>query len=140
MGMLSDFEVVDGIYIVHGDHKLDLHNEFDFQEVRYSVAERSASLRWRRGSGDWVRRDIPTSLCIEFDGVKEFRFVSRDSEMPFTEDDCLSTMGFLTDEPWSQGNVLLTSDPERDWLTAFAFQSGAVIALRAERATARIGL
>jgi hypothetical protein len=27
-----------------------------------------------------------------------------------------------------------------DWLTAFEFQSGAVIALRAERATARIGI
>jgi hypothetical protein len=140
MGMLSDFEVVDGIYIVQGDRKLDLHNEFDFQEVRYSVAERSVSLRWRRGSGDWVRGDIPTTLCIEFDGVKEFRFVSRDSKMPFTEDDCLSAMGYLTDEAWSKGNILLKSDAERDWLTAFKFQSGAVIALRAERATARIGL
>jgi hypothetical protein len=137
--MTSDFEVVDGIYVVQGDHKLDLHNNFDFQEVRYSVAERSASLWWRRGSGDWVRRDLPATLSIEFEGVKEFRVVGRDPEMPFTEDDCLSTMGFLTDEPWSKGNILLTADPERDWLTAFEFQSGAVIALRAERATARIG-
>jgi hypothetical protein len=135
----SDFEVVDGIYVVQGDHKLDLHNNFDFQEVRYSVAERSASLWWRRGSGDWVRRDLPATLSIEFEGVKEFRVVGRDPEMPFTEDDCLSTMGYLTDEPWSKGNILLTADPERDWLTAFEFQSGAVIALRAERATARIG-
>ena len=138
--MLSDFEVVDGIYVAQGDHKLDLHNEFDFQEVRYSVAERSASLRWRRGPGDWVRRDLPATLCIEFDGVKEFRFLSRDSKMPFTEDDCLSAMGYLTDEAWSEGRILLTSDPEREWLTAFKFQSGAVIAVRAERATARIGL
>jgi len=138
--MTSDFQVVGGIYVVQGDHKLDLHNEFDFQEVRYSVAERSASLLWRRGTGDWVRRDLPASLSIEFEGVKEFRVVSRDPEMPFTEDDCLSTMGYLTDEPWSKGNILLTADPERDWLTAFEFQSGAVIALRAERATARIGL
>jgi len=138
--VISDFEVEGSIYVVQGDHKLDLHNDFDFQEVRYSVAERSVSLRWRRGSGDWVRRDIPTTLCIEFDGVKEFRFVSRDSKMPFTEDDCLSAMGYLTDEALSEGRILLTSDPERDWLTAFKFQSGAVIALRADRATARIGL
>ncbi|HEX9128373.1 MAG TPA: hypothetical protein VF850_04355 [Gemmatimonadaceae bacterium] len=87
-----------------------------------------------------MRRDLPTTLCIEFDGVNEFRFVSRDSEMPFTEDDCLSTMGFLTDDPRSAGTILLTSEPEGHWLTAFKFQSGAVIALRAERATARISL
>ena len=138
--MMSDFEVVDKIYVVQGDHKLDLHNDFDFQEVQYSVAQRSASLRWRRGSGDWVRRDLPPTLHIQFDGVKEFRFLSRDSKMPFTEDDCLSAMGYLTDEAWSEGRILLTSDPEREWLTAFKFQSGAVIALRAERAIARIGL
>ena len=48
-------------------------------------------------------------------------------------------MGYLTDEAWSKGNVVETKKPEPDWLTAFAFQSGAVIAVRAERATAQIG-
>jgi hypothetical protein len=137
--MTSDFEVGHGIYIVQGNYKLDLHNNFAFLEVQYSVADRKASLYWRRRSDNWVPPESPAMLSITFEEVKEFRFLRRDPEMPFTEDDCLSTMGYLTDEPWSQGHVLLTADPERDWLTAFEFQSGAVIALRADRASARIG-
>jgi hypothetical protein len=137
--MTSDFEMVDGIYIVQGSYQLDLHNNFAFLEVQYSVADRSASLHWRRRPDDWVPANTPEMLSITFAEVKEFRFMGRDPEMPLTEDDCLSTLGYLTDEPWSQGRVLEAADPQPHWLTAFAFQSGAVIALRADRANARIG-
>jgi hypothetical protein len=135
----SDFEVAHGIYIVQGQYRLDLHNNFAFQEVQYSVADRRASLLWRRRADGWVPANTPAMLSITFEGVKEFRFVRRDPEMPFTEDDCVSAIGYLTDEPWSQGNILLEADPNADWLTAFEFQSEAVIALRADRANARIG-
>ena len=138
--MTSDFTVAGGIYLVQGSHELDLHNDFAFQDVRYSVAERTASLRWTRLTAAWVRPTTPAAVCITFEGVSEFRFAPRDPAMPFTEDDCVSTMGYLTDEPWSKGEVLISDEPERNWLTALEFQSGAVIALRADRATARITL
>ena len=137
--MTSDFEVADGIYIVQGKYQLDLHNNFAFQEVSYSVAERRASLLWRRRPDGWVPPNTPAMLSIIFEGVKEFRFMRRDPGMPFTEDDCVSAIGYLTDESWSHGDVLLEADPKSDWLTAIEFQSEAVIALRADRATARIG-
>jgi len=137
--MISDFEAADGIYIVQGKHQLDLHNNFAFEEVRYSVVDRTVSLRWTRRPEDWVPPDSPATIRLTFEGVLEFRFVGRDPKMPITEDDCLHTMGYLTDEAWSKGNVVETKKPEPDWLTAFAFQSGAVIAVRAERATAQIG-
>ena len=137
--MTSDFEVADGIYIVQGKHQLDVHNNFAFQELRYSVAERRAALLWKRRPDPWVPTNTPAMLSIIFEEVKEFRFVRRDPEMPFTEDDCVSAIGYLTDESWSKGAILLGANPEPHWLTAIEFQSGAVIALRADRATARIG-
>jgi hypothetical protein len=137
--MTSDFEVVDGIYIVKGNYQLDLHNNFAFVEVRYSVAHCKASLHWSRRPDNWVPPNTPAMLSITFEGVKEFRFLRRDPAMPLTEDDCVSTLGYLTDEPWSEGRVIEAADPRSDWLTAFGFQSGAVIALRADRASARIG-
>lgn len=136
--MTSDFTVDGGIYVVQGTHELDLHNDFAFEDVRYSVAERTATLRWSRRTAAWVRPKTPAAVSITFEGVSEVRFAPRDPAMPFTEDDCISTMGYLTDEPWSKGEVLISDEPGRDWLTAFEFQSGAVIALRAERAVARI--
>ena len=43
-----DFNIKLGIYLVQPPHELDLHNNFDFQELRYSVAERTLCLQWRR--------------------------------------------------------------------------------------------
>ena len=136
---MSNFEMVGGIYLVQGPHELDLHNVFDFKEVRYSVAERTVSLLWEHPSKTLGDND-PAKATITFEGVREFRFRGRDSEMPFTEDDCLSAMGYQSDQPWSEGNVLLSEDTEEDWLHAFEFQSGALIAVRADRANARIYL
>jgi hypothetical protein len=137
--MTSDFEVIDGIYILQHNYKLDLHNNFAFVELQYSVADRKASLHWRRRPENWVPADSPAMVSITFEEVREFRFLRRNPEMAFTEDDCLSTIGYLNEETWSGGHVLLTPDPDHDWLTALEFQSGAIIALRAERANARVG-
>lgn len=136
--MTTDFEMVGGIVLVQGKYQLDLHNFFDFQEVRYSVAERSASLEWKRGPYDPGGPDEPAMVRIQFQGVREFRFLPRDAAMPFTEDACLHAMGALTDEAWSKGRVLPMSVSNDDWLTAFEFQSGAVIALKADHARASI--
>lgn len=38
--MHRDFEMKTGIYLVQSPHELDLHNNFDFQDLRYSVADK----------------------------------------------------------------------------------------------------
>ena len=43
--MEKDFTFKDGVYLVKGEHELDLHNEFDFTEVRYSIADRRSFLK-----------------------------------------------------------------------------------------------
>jgi hypothetical protein len=96
--MHRDFTIKMGIYLVQPPHELDIHNCYDFQELRYSVAERTLSLLWSRSERDGVPATLPVSATIEFRGVTEFRFRPRDPKMPFTEDDCVRNFGYLTDE------------------------------------------
>jgi hypothetical protein len=64
--MNRNFEIVDGIYLVQEGYELDLHNNFDFRNLDYSVKERKLVLNWHRSEGDWVSSDTPKALIIEF--------------------------------------------------------------------------
>jgi hypothetical protein len=136
--MQKDFAFKDGIYLVKSDYELDLHNDFDFREVHYSVSERTASLNWTRCTREWVNANNPDFVRLDFFEVSEFRFMPRDPELPFTEDDSLNTAGYWIDEEWCAGVVIPESEPDPKWFTAFEFMSGAIIALKAARATATI--
>lgn len=138
--MNRNFEIVDGIYLVQKIYELDLHNNFDFMNLDYSVEKRKLTLSWKRSQGDWVAADTPKALTIEFINVSEFRFMPRDSEAPYTEDDCVNTFGYWVDEEWAEGVIMVESNQkaESQWLTAIDFMSGAVVAVQAERADAKV--
>ena len=138
--MHRDFEIKDGIYLLQSPHELDLHNNFDFQGLDYSVEHRTLWLRWRRSRGDWVAAGTPASVSVEFREVSEFRFLPRDAELPFTEDDCVSTWGYWTDEDWADGVIMTdpTQTPDPRWLAGIHFMSGATIAVQASSAHATI--
>ena len=138
--MKRNYEIVDGIYLVQGSYELDLHNNFDFKGFDYSVEKRELVLSWQRSQGDWVSTDTPQALTIEFREVSEFRFMPRDSEVPFTEDDCINSFGYWADEDWAEGVIMVepnqTAEPQ--WLTAIDFMSGAVLAVQANSANATV--
>ena len=138
--MDRDFDIKDGIYLCQPPHELDLHNNFDFRGLHYSVEDRVLSLHWRRSNGGRVSVETPSSLSIEFREVSEFRFLPRDAEVPFTEDDCVSTFGYWTDEPWADGVIMTgpNQKPDPRWLTAIQFMSGATIGVQAVSAHALI--
>jgi hypothetical protein len=140
--MIRDFTFSDDIYLVQPPHRLDLHNDFDFCGLHYSVEKRTLSLNWRRSSGAWVHSSNPASIEVEFLSVSEFRFLPRDRERPFTEDDCVSTLGYWSNQEWADGIVpeCPKDKPDPSWLTAISFQSGATIAVQAATAHARITL
>lgn len=62
----------------------------------------------------------------------------RDPEMPFTEDDCLASAGYWTDEDWCDGVMVFEGEPPPTFLRAFAFQSGAIVAIAADDAHATL--
>jgi hypothetical protein len=138
--MYRDFSIADGIYLMQGAYELDLHNCFEFHSLDYSVKNRTLSLQWKTSDGDWVADGMPHSVAIEFKEVSEFRFLPRDADIPFTEDDCLETFGFWSDEDWATGVFLVGTGQEPDpaWPTAIEFTSGATIIVQATSAHALI--
>jgi hypothetical protein len=133
-----DFSLEAGIYLVQSPHRLDLHNDFDFRGVEYSVASRRVRLEWQRGAGEWIAAGTPAAVGIEFRDVSRFQFQARDPGMPFTEDDCLASAGWWVDEEWCTGAMILDPGvaPEPDWSFAFEFQSGAIVTVAASTASA----
>jgi len=132
--MQKNFEVVDGIYLVQAPFELDLHNNFNFTGLTYSILDRKLILNWQRSNGEWVADNTPLAVRVEFFDVSEFRFLPRDSEYPFTEDNCINSIGYWTDEEWTKNSVICTSvgqNPELDWLMAIDFMSGAKIIVQA---------
>lgn len=138
--MDRDFVIEGGIHLRQAPHLLDLHNDFAFLGLDYSVASRRLRLDWRRRDDDWVRPSTPAAVSLEFSDVAEFRFLPRDARMPFTEDDCAATIGYWVDADWCDGVVILGPGQvqEPGWLFAIQFQSGAVVAVAAASARAQV--
>jgi hypothetical protein len=60
--MRRDFEISQGIYLVQPPHELDLHNNFDFLGLDYSVEHRTLLLRWRFSrTGEWAAFADPSN-------------------------------------------------------------------------------
>lgn len=138
--MQTDFKIRQGIYLIKDELTLDLHNDFDFEGLEYSVADRRVSLKWKCSTRENVKSNIPLSIRLDFFEVSEFRFYPRNFETPFTEDNCLNSFGYWTDEEWCDG-VFLSENGEvidSQYLTAFEFMSGAIVVFRAARAIALI--
>jgi len=64
----------------------------------------------------------------------------RDSEVPYAEDDCLNSFGYWVDEDWAEGVIVVEPNQkaEPQWLTSIDFMSGAVLAVQAESADAKV--
>ena len=71
--MQRDYTIQGGITLVQPPHELDLHNDFAFLGLEYSIEQRTAVLRWRRREGTWVRPTLPASASITFQDVRELR-------------------------------------------------------------------
>jgi hypothetical protein len=138
--MRRNFDITGGIYLSQPPHELDLHNNFDFLGLEYSIEDRMVTLRWRRAEGEWVPAGTPASVAVTFAEVSEFRFEPRDAALPFTEDDCMNAFGYWTDEDWVDGIIVIPDrqEPEPHWLTAVEFMSGARILVQATSANAVI--
>ncbi len=132
-GMDEQFTLRD-VYLCAEGLELDLHNDYDFCALHYSVENRSVSLYWRKGDGEWVPGDGPREIELTYEGVERFEFHPRDAELPFTEDDCLFTVGYWTDEDCANGIYVASDPPDSKWLRAFEFQSRALVLILAKQA------
>ena len=132
----TNFSWRDAIRIRLGGEEFDLHNDFRFRQFTYDPAQQRLCLEWQPAHDDSKAQDQPTKVIFRLQGVTHFSFLPRDSELPFTEDDCLASFGYDNDEDWPEGQFWVDEQPADDWRWSFIFQSGAE--LRVSGATGSI--
>jgi hypothetical protein len=133
----ENFRVESSIYLQQDGRDFDLHNDYDFVGFSYSVAERVVELSWLRSPGDWVRRELPARLVLSCRAITHLSATERDSEMPFTEDDCLSELGFALADGSFEHTFVASSAAEAfdtSWHWVFSFMSGFTLRVAGETA------
>ncbi|MGY5450830.1 hypothetical protein ACVFI8_07800 [Agarivorans sp. MS3-6] len=137
--MISEnFSWSQSTYLKYNSIDYDLHNDFDFIEINYMIENQSVILKWKRGAGNWVNQNQPNFIVLNISNVSQFEFKPRDSEIPFTEDDCLESFGFISGDDWCDGQFWVDKAPDDSWLWSFIFQSGAEIIIGAKSAIVKI--
>jgi hypothetical protein len=82
------------IYLETENDSFDLHNCYNFTGFSFNLPSRVLSLRW--APNGYAKRGETRRIRVEFHGVSQFSCDPQDSAMPFTEDDCVTTIYFDT--------------------------------------------
>ena len=105
-----------------------------FINLSYDITEKLIALEWQRGTGDWVNLSLPHLISLRISDVYHLEVKPRDPEIPFSEDDCLSSFGYRSNENWCDGQFWTDKEPDVNWKWSFEFQSGAEIIVGAKSA------
>ncbi len=131
----ENFSWKSSIHLQIGDLELDMHNNYDFVGVVYDLKVRSVLLEWHLANRESISKTLPSHIKMLLSGVEDFRVSPRVHEIPFTEDNCLSSFGYACDEKWTDGQYWIDGTPEPEWRWSFLFQSGLEIQIGGESAS-----
>ena len=119
------------IYLEADGERFDLHNCFNFTGFTYDVSGRGLTLRWV--PNEYAPKDEHRSIRVEFQGVAHLSSEPRDSSVLFTEDDCLSFVGYAS--PGSVvGETVAHEQPTADMHLVFCFMSQMRLRVHADHA------
>jgi len=132
----NNFQIQNGIYFLTDDVELDIHNCYDFKKFEYNIEHRTVTLQW--SSNKYAKANDPEELLLTMTGISVFEVHPRNSSIPFTEDDCLNSFGYDSDEDWADGQFWIDKAPEPDWYWSFLFQSEMEILVKGDYASLKI--
>src|SRR5688572_6871702 len=72
MPLKEDFRLHD-IHLKKDGDLLDLHNDYHFTGMAYSVADRRVTLGWRKAAGARIPEGLPVELELLYEDVSRFR-------------------------------------------------------------------
>lgn len=113
---------IDGIAI-------DLHNHFHFRSITYDVLKRKLNLVWVRN--EYASDKDPLSVNISFSCVSHFSSIPRDANIPYSEDDCVHSIGYIGKNERTEDFYLLDT-PGEDLHIVMAFHSGFMLRVYAD--------
>lgn len=129
----------DFIALELGNAYLDLHNNFNFISLEYHFSEKSIVLKWVKSTGEWVPKDSPESVILTFSSVYLFKSKERDSEIPFSEDACLESIGFIGNDLIEEISGFFSPEPsENQNHLNISFMSGFAVKIGAESSSCMV--
>ena len=129
--MTANFILYQNYAIHFADKHLDLHNNFDFKSFSFDIDTRTLTLNWKSKNAKWVPLDNPSNLSLRVIDVEYLKVVPRDSETPFTEDNCLSDLTYYpSSERQEDDCVSYQESPTTDDDIIFKFQSEQMIRVK----------
>ncbi len=135
--LFSNFKIEDSFSAIEvdGEHR-DLHNNFIFRSLHYDISKKKLTLDWQRRSEDWVSSSDPESLKLVFTAVSLLKAQERDADSPDSEDDCLSSLGFISNELMDEVEGYSHTTPSKDSSHLnICFMSGFALKIGAEKAS-----
>ena len=115
----------------------DLHNFYSLDFLKYEINDRRVVLEFSKRSESWVPPEEPNKICLNFVCISHFSAQERDPKMPYTEDDCIESIGVVEPEALTK-DFYLTDDFPQDHHLVLRFQSGLFIRLQAEEASCEL--
>lgn len=132
---LKGFRFRDCIYLEAAGETFDLHNCFSFVGFTYDLGARTLVLNWHPGS--YAPSPEQHRIEIEFQGVSHLSAEPRDPTVPFTEDDCLECVAYVSaTNPMEENCVCDNQGTDAHCL--FYFMSRFVLRVYADTAVCRI--
>ncbi|GAA4296174.1 hypothetical protein [Nibribacter koreensis] len=129
---LSNFEIEDSIALRYANQYLDLHNDYDFTDFKYSVSSQIFEMSWTPIQSISTVTNPVTGLKLRFEEVDFLKIQERDNEMPYSEDTCIDIIGFLPQEMREvMDSFGAKPDYENDDMV-FHFRGGQTIKIYAE--------
>ncbi|WP_231390110.1 hypothetical protein [Sphingobacterium pedocola] len=131
--MKVNFEIKDNHALSTAGRFIDLHNDFDFVNFDYNVAEREIKLHWKKSNGDWVDKNEFSSLVLTHRGVTFLRVIEQKEKSIYEDDCCLGEFTFFPSAA-REFNDSIVSQPkpnDGDDILYF-FENGLVIRIHCE--------
>lgn len=112
--ILKNFKIQESYGIEYEGEFLDLHSNYDFVKYSYNVSCQSAELEWVKNAGEWATKEQFKKLILKFNSVSFFAVKARDEQQPYSEDKCLSHIGYLHPDDTEIMNGFLPEKMARD--------------------------
>jgi len=129
--MKKNFLIEDNYaFILEGVH-IDLHNNFDFISLIYSIEKNLITLNWKKAVGDWVKHDEFKNIRLIFKEILSFNLLDNNSANQ--NSDTVSSVGYLhPDDIEFMGGCLDEQESDETYHMIFIFEGGMKLKIFAE--------
>ncbi|MDO6390937.1 hypothetical protein Q4E40_12420 [Pontibacter sp. BT731] len=91
---LANFELEDTVTLCYAGKYVDLHNDYNFYEFKYSISSQVLEMQWHKLDCKESISNNVDKIKLYFSGINFLKIQERDREMPVSEDNVLMLLGF----------------------------------------------